>query len=100
MRTTAIVLLLLALAGQATRAQSPSSAPSDLQVAACKSWSKQVRATVGRLNDHGLLDADETAAVNNLIEIMGHRCSRGDAGRISVLYAILLDTLVDQRHQP
>ena len=98
MRTTATVLMLLALAGQAPRAQSSPS--SELQVAACKSWSEQVRGTVKRLNDHGLLGSDDTATVYDLIGVMSRRCSSGDAGRISALYAILLDTLVDQRHQP
>ena len=100
MRTTATVLMLLALAGQAAQAQSPSSPSSELQVAACKSWSEQVRGTVRRLNDHGILGSDDTATVYDLIGVMSRRCSSGDAGRISALYAILLDTLVDQRHQP
>lgn len=100
MRRIAAVLMMVAFASQSTSGQGLSSSSTEYQVAACQTWGDQLRATVRRLHDHGLLPSDDTSAVNGLIEIMGQRCSGGDATRISTLYAILLDTLVDQRNQP
>jgi len=91
---------MIAFATQSMSGQGPSSISTEHQIAACQTWGNQLRVTVRRLHDHGLLPSDDASAVNGLIEIMGQRCSGGDATRISTLYTILLDTLVDQRNQP
>ncbi len=100
MRRIAAVLTMVAFASQPTSGQGLPSISTEYQIAACQTWGDQLRTTVRRLHNHGLLPSDDASAVNGLIEIMGQRCSGGDATRISTLYTILLDTLVDQRNQP
>ncbi|HEV7322039.1 MAG TPA: hypothetical protein VGO04_25830 [Ensifer sp.] len=84
MRTIATPLILLALAGQTAQAGEPASSLVDLRLA-CQGWGNQLRLTVRRLNDHGLLPADDAPAVNGLIDTLGRRRSGGDPARISAL---------------
>jgi len=96
----AATLLCLTLATQPGAAQDPEPFRADAQVIACRAWGDQLRLTTRRLSDHGLLAASDGTAVVGLVDLLGERCSGHDPARISALYAILLDTLIDQRHQP
>lgn len=100
MRSIATPLILFALAGQAAQAREPPSPLFNHRVAACQGWGDAVRLIVRRLNDLGLLPADDASAENGLIDTAGRRCSGGDAARISAPSTILLETLVEQINQP
>lgn len=100
MRKLAAPLIALVIGSQTAGAQTVRPSDRDLRIAACRAWHDQLKTIVRRNSDHGLLPADDAAAVYGLIEIIGQRCAGDDAGRMSQLYAILLDTLVDQENQP
>ena len=96
----ATTVLCLSIMCQPLQASDGKPVETEAQAAACRAWADQLRLTTRRLSDHALLGQDEAAGVRSLIDLMDRGCSGRDPARIAALYAILLDTLVDQRHQP
>lgn len=100
MRSLALALAALIVFGQQIRAQTAELPDHERQMSACHAWQERVSNTVRYSSGTGLLPADDAAAVNGLIEMIGKRCDGDDPHRMSQLFAIVLDVLSDQRHQP
>jgi hypothetical protein len=100
MRSLALALVALITFSQQLLAQTADRTDHDHQISACLAWRERVLNTVRHNSGTGLLPVDDAAAVHELIEMIGRRCDGDDPHRMSQLFAIVLDTLSDQRHQP
>ncbi|RDJ22890.1 hypothetical protein DWF00_05870 [Bosea caraganae] len=96
----ALALVTLVTLGQQLGAQSAERADHDRQISACNAWRERLSNTVRDSSGTGSLSLEDAAAANGLIEMIGRRCSGDDPQRMSQLFAIVLDTLSDQRQQP
>lgn len=100
MRRLTLALVAVAAVSQQGWAQTAELPDRSQQMSACQAWHDRVSNTVRQNSEIGLLLADEAAAMKGLVEIMGKRCTSDDSARMSQLFAIVLDTLSDQRYQP
>lgn len=100
MRSLALAFVALIAFSQQLLAQTAERPDHHHQIAACLAWRERVLNAVRHNNGTGLLPVDDAAAVHELVEMIGRRCDGDDPRRMSQLFAIVLDTLNDQRHQP
>lgn len=100
MRSLPLTLAAIAAFSHPSWAQTAEFPDRSQQMSACHAWHDRVANTVRQNSEIGLLRADEAVAVTGLVEIIGKRCTSDDPARMSQLFAIVLDTLSDQRNQP
>jgi hypothetical protein len=70
------------------------------QMLSCPAWRVRLVAGIGQFGKLGIVQAEDAAVANTLVEFMGKRCDGGAPQRVSQLYFILHDVVSDQRHQP
>lgn len=72
----------------------------DHHMSSCLAWRERLDATVRQFEELAIVPGGDAVVAKGLIELMGKRCASDDPQRISQLYVILLDVLIDQRFQP